>query len=112
MTSRYCSLISLIFLPDLETQIVGQSFFLVTMEAKEKQFYAKLMSSYSQVLSYENPHLQDLYISHVPLDDLQKRAAEFQQTKVVDEKKEMSLQDCLLHVLLKWFKCKKHFAQL
>lgn len=76
------------------------------MEAKERQFYARLLSSYNQVLMYEDPKLQDLYLSHVPVDELQKRAEELQQKKLKAENKEISSQDCLLLALLKWFKCK------
>ena len=75
------------------------------MEQKEAQFYAKLLSSYNHVLMYEDPQLQDLYLSHIPVVELQARGEEIRQTKL-SENKEMSSQDCLLLALLKWFKSK------
>jgi hypothetical protein len=75
------------------------------MERKEAQFYAKLLSSYDQVLMYEDPELQNLYLAHIPVEELQSRAEEIRQGKL-NENKEMSPQDCLLLALLKWFKCK------
>ncbi len=75
------------------------------MERKETEFYTKLLSSFDQVLMYEDPELQNLYLSHIPVGDLQTRAEEIRQEKL-NENKEMSSQDCLLLALLKWFKCK------
>lgn len=74
------------------------------MERKEAQFYMKLLSSYDQVLMYEDPQLQDLYLSHIPVMELQTRAEEIRGGKL-DANEEMSSQDCLVLALLKWFKC-------
>lgn len=77
---------------------------LVNMEDRERLFHAKLVSTYNQVVRYEDPLLQDLYLAHVPVDELQQRAEELQQAKLEAEKKEMSSEDCFLLVLLKWFR--------
>jgi hypothetical protein len=81
------------------------------MERKEAQFYMKLLSSYDQVLMYEDPQLQDLYLSHIPVMELQTRAEEIRGGKL-DANEEMSSQDCLVLALLKWFKCKLMFIGL
>ena len=78
---------------------------ITNMERKETEFYTKLLSSFDQVLMYEDPQLQNLYLSHIPVGELQTRAEEIRQEKL-NENKEMSSQDCLLLALLKWFKCK------
>ena len=75
------------------------------MERKEAEFLARLLSSYDHVLMYEDPELQTLYLSHIPVEELQSRAEEIKQEKL-KENKEMSIQDCLVLALLKWFKCK------
>ena len=71
---------------------------------QEAIFYGKLLSSYNHVLMYQDPQLQDLYLSHIPVAELQTRAEQIRQEKLND-KKETSFQDCLLLALLKWFKC-------
>lgn len=81
------------------------------MEDRERLFHAKLVSTYNQVVRYEDPLLQDLYLAHVPVDELQQRAEELQQAKLEAEKKEMSSEDCFLLVLLKWFRCKFKYYQ-
>ena len=81
------------------------------MERKEAQFYMKLLSSYDQVVMYEDPQLQDLYLSHIPVMELQTRAEEIRGGKL-DANEEMSSQDCLVLALLKWFKCKLMFIGL
>ena len=76
------------------------------MERKEAQFYSKLLSFYNHVLMYEDTKLQELYLSHIPVAELQARAEEIKKEKFENESKTMSLKDCLLLALLKWFKCK------
>lgn len=73
------------------------------MEKKESQFYARLLSSYGQVLMYEEPELQDLYLSNIPVMKLQTRAGEIRQEKFT-KNENMSFQDCLVVALLEWFK--------
>ena len=72
--------------------------------SKEATFYARLLSSYNHVLKYEDSQLQDLYLSHIPVAELQTRAEKIREEKLNDNK-ETSLQDCVLLALLKWFKC-------
>ena len=72
--------------------------------SKEAIFYGRLLSSYNHVLKYEDPQLQDLYLSHIPVAELQTRAEKIREEKLNDNK-ETSLQDCVLLALLKWFKC-------
>ena len=76
------------------------------MEVKEAKFYSRLLASYDQVLMYEDQTLQDLYLSHIPVVELQTRAETIRKEKLENESKEMSSQDCLVLVLLKWFKGK------
>ena len=68
-------------------------------QQNQRTFYQRLKSSATHVFIYEEPDMIRYCLSKIPIEKLKKEAAEKSSATTVDEK------DCLLLLLLNWFKC-------
>lgn len=78
-------------------------------QSKETSFYERLKSTSDHVFIYEDPVMMSFALLKIPLEELKKKAKEQSVSTgspngsvndLVDER------DCLLLLLLNWFKCK------
>eukprot|EP00794_Sanderia_malayensis_P017673 gene17673-19435_t len=75
--------------------------------ANEKAFHDKLISSSNHVFIYEDPKILAYAASKIPLDDMRNEAkSKSHSVRSEDGKNEVDERDCLLLLLLDWFKSK------
>ena len=76
----------------------------------ERHLFERLRSGSEHVFIYEDPNLQELARSKMPLDEMKNKAkAQSEGTRNSEGLAEVDERDCLILLLLNWFKCKLAF---
>ena len=81
------------------------SFYTIYQKAGERSFYQRLKSSSDHVFLYEDPKMLQYAASKMPLDDMRSQAKKNSAATISEDGSiEVDERDCLLLLLLDWFK--------
>ena len=80
------------------------------MSQNEKDFFAKLQFMSQVVRLYEDPHIQQVALSHVPVEELKEKAKEACEKSKEGGQDGVDEKDCFLLEVLRWFGMHKQFV--
>ena len=73
------------------------------MSQNERDFFAKLQFTSQVVRLYEDPHIQQVALSHVPVEELKDKAKEACEKSKEGGQDGVDEKDCFLLEVLRWF---------
>ena len=80
------------------------------MSQNERDFFAKLQFMSQVVRLYEDPHIQQVALSYVPVEKLKERAREACEKSKEGGQDGVDEKDCFLLEVLRWFGMHKQFV--
>ena len=80
------------------------------MSQNERDFFGKLQFRSQVVRLYEDPHIQQVALSHVPVEELKKKAKEACEKSKEGGQDGVDEKDCFLLEVLRWFGMHKQFV--